>query len=91
MNFAATVVGEEIQQKYVCGICWTYVDDFNNFYEQIKMIHDAEEQEVMALEDDSIQCEENDINETEISLEEESFLLLSGVSSNIVKKIMDPD
>ncbi|XP_049293715.1 transcription factor grauzone-like [Anopheles funestus] len=66
---------EEIQRKYVCGICWTYVDDFNNFYEQIKMIHDAEQQEEIVLEDDPIHYQDSDLNETEILLEGESPML----------------
>uniref|UniRef100_A0A182MVP5 C2H2-type domain-containing protein n=1 Tax=Anopheles culicifacies TaxID=139723 RepID=A0A182MVP5_9DIPT len=65
---------EEIQQKHVCGICWTYVDDFNNFYEQIKMIHDAEDQEEIVLEQDSIRYEDNDLNGTDSLSEEESCI-----------------
>ncbi|XP_053665247.1 transcription factor grauzone-like [Anopheles marshallii] len=65
---------EEIQQKYVCGICWTYVDDFNNFYEQIKLIHCADEQQEIELEEDSIHFGDNELNGTEILLEEESSM-----------------
>ncbi|XP_050074910.1 zinc finger protein 90-like [Anopheles maculipalpis] len=67
---------EEIEQKCVCSVCWTYVDEFNNFYEQIKLIHDAEEQEQMALQEDSmhIACGVDRID-TEMLIEEESSLL----------------
>ncbi|XP_052897380.1 zinc finger protein 90 [Anopheles moucheti] len=73
---------EEIQQKYVCGICWTYVADFNNFYEQIKMIHYAAEQQEIVLEEDSKHFGDNELNGTILLLEEES-------SSSSLKKLED--
>uniref|UniRef100_A0A182PFH6 C2H2-type domain-containing protein n=1 Tax=Anopheles epiroticus TaxID=199890 RepID=A0A182PFH6_9DIPT len=34
---------EDVRQKYVCSTCWTQVQDFNEFYEQIVRIHDEAE------------------------------------------------
>ncbi|XP_035919210.1 PR domain zinc finger protein 5-like [Anopheles stephensi] len=79
---------EEIEQKCVCSICWTYVDEFNQFYEQIKMIHHAEEQQQLALQENSMHFDDFDRKETAVLLEEESSLI---AETPVVDEYRDAD